>query len=419
MNKNPLLFLLIIIILSSCKKDDNSSDNVIPPPINNNPTAIYTVLPDSGDIYTQFMFDASLSHDVEDALDLLSVRWDFDNDGAWDTQWSYAKTSSHTYSDTGYYSPMLQVRDSDGGLDSTTKQVHLHDNLKTKFEILKEYLIENDMDVDNVISGWITTAENVATKDPDEWFIIDIRSQADFDAGHIEGAVSSTLGSILETAQAATKPILVACYTGQTSGHAVIALRLSGYSDAKVLKWGMAAWNSALTAPWENNIGDAAIGHSSWITPPGNITPLAEFTPPTIETNSEDGASILAERVAAMLEGGFKGVSNADVLATPNNYFISNHWTQADVEHYGHIIGAYRVQPFTLTAGNDKNLDASRTIVIYCWIGHTSSMLTAYLTVLGYDARNLNYGVNSMIYSNLESHKWTNPPTDYPLVPSK
>ncbi|MEN8224393.1 MAG: rhodanese-like domain-containing protein [Bacteroidota bacterium] len=289
----------------------------------------------------------------------------------------------------------------------------------TTYDLLTEYLISNNMDADEVIADWITTAENVATKGTDAWHIIDLRAADTYDAGHIEGAVNATLGGILAAAEGATKPILVVCYTGQTAGHAVMALRLSGYADAKVLKWGMAGWNSTTAAKWVDNTGDAAIGHANWIVPPIDITPDAEFALPVLTSESEDGATILAERVAALLEGGFMGVANADVLATPANYFINNYWALTDVEHYGHIMGAYRINPFTLEAGNDLNLDASKTVVTYCWTGQTSSMMTAYLVVLGYDAKSLKFGANGMIYSNLESHKYTVPTVDYPLVPTK
>lgn len=287
----------------------------------------------------------------------------------------------------------------------------------TSYDIMTDYMVSHDMDVDVVIADWITTAENVSTKGTDAWHIIDIRGEADYNDGHIEGAVNSTLGGILTAAEGAgEKPILVACYTGQGAGHAVIALRLSGYADAKVLKWGMAGWCVALSGPWANSTGDAALDHVSWVAPPGNLAANAEYSAPTIESTSNDGATILAERVTAMLEGGFMGVTNADVLASPANYFINNYWALTDVEHYGHITGAYRVSPFTLAAGNDKNLDASKSVVTYCWTGQTSSMLTAYLTVLGYDAMSLKYGTNGMIYSSLESHQYIVPTIDYPIV---
>jgi len=287
------------------------------------------------------------------------------------------------------------------------------------YEVLKDYLVSNNMDVDVVVSGWITTAADVNAKGTDEYHIIDIRGQADFDAGHIEGAVNASLGTILDAAQNATKPILVVCYTGQTAGHAVAALRLSGYSDAKVLMWGMSGWRKDLANPWKNNIGDDAVGSPNWIAPPGSITPSAEFSAPTIESSFTEGADILAERVDALLANGFNSIGNEDVLTNPGNYFINNYWAVTDVEHYGHITGAYRIQPFKLADDSDKYLDPSKTVVTYCWTGQTSSMLTAYLYVIGFEAKSLLFGANGMIYSNLESHKYMEPETDYPVVPTK
>jgi rhodanese-related sulfurtransferase len=288
-----------------------------------------------------------------------------------------------------------------------------------KFDVLKDYMLANNLDVGTVIADWIILAEDVNAKTPGEYFIIDIRSQADYDAGHIEGAVNSTLGDILTTAEAATKPILVACYTGQTAGHAVIALRLSGYSNAKVLKWGMSSWRDDLAGKWEDNTGDAAIGHTNWKVPPGEITDPAEFNDPVIESSFTEGADILAERVDEMLANGFNGIGNGDVLGDPASFFINNYWALADVELYGNITGAYRLNPFTLTDKTYKNLDPSKTIVTYCWTGQTSSMLTAYLYILGYDATSLKFGANSMIYSNLLSHNWELQGNNFPVVPTK
>jgi len=284
------------------------------------------------------------------------------------------------------------------------------------YEVLKDYLISNNMDADAVISGWIVDAPTVNGKGTDAYHIIDIRGEDAFNAGHIDGAVPATLGTVLDVAQGATKPILVVCFTGQTAGHAVIALRLSGHSDAKVLKFGMAGWTSQLSAPWANNTGDVAGNYNTWVAPPGDITPTAEFASPVIETSFTEGADILAERVDELLVNGFNGVDNTVVLNDPANYFINNFWALEDVEHYGHIQGAYRVQPFKLADDNDKNLDPSKTVVTYCWTGQTSSMLTAYLWVLGFEAKSLKFGTNGMIYSTLESHKYSVPTTDYPIV---
>ncbi|MCK5775212.1 MAG: hypothetical protein KAH25_03500 [Bacteroidales bacterium] len=274
------------------------------------------------------------------------------------------------------------------------------------FEVFKNYLVDNSLDISDVLDGWITTADKVHDT-PDNFYVIDIRSAEDFQAGHIPGAVNSTLGNILTAAElSGGKTIIVACYTGQTAGHAVLALRLSGYASAKVLKWGMSSWNPATAGSWLNNTGDAADNNSNWTFPADPATKV-EFGDPTLETTAETGADILKERVAALLNGGMNKITNGDVLASPGDYFINNYWAEADQVHYGHIAGAYRIQPLTLAGGEYKFLDQSSTIVSYCWTGQTSSMLTAYLKVLGYDVKSLLFGTNGMIHSTLETHKFT------------
>ncbi len=281
-----------------------------------------------------------------------------------------------------------------------------------KFEVFKAYLVDNDMDIPNVLDGWITTAEAVHTNMEDgdatnDYYIIDIRSAEDFANGHIPGAVNSTLGDVLTAAElSGGKSLLVACYSGQTAGHAVLALRLSGYPTAKVLKWGMCSWNAATSGSWTGGVGDAADGNANWKFPAGPATNV-EFGDPTLETSLETGAEILVERVAALLSGGMNKITNTDVLASPGDYFINNYWDEEANTHYGHIDGAYRIQPLTLAGGEYKFLDQSSTVVSYCWTGQTSSMLSAYLKVLGYDVKSLLFGANGMIHETLESHKWS------------
>jgi rhodanese-related sulfurtransferase len=280
-----------------------------------------------------------------------------------------------------------------------------------EFQTLISHLQSENLDIDGLLNGWITTASDV-NDNLSNYYVIDIRKSDDYNSGHIPGAVNSSLGDILTTAQdAGDKTIVVACYTGQSAGHAVTALRLSGYKDAKVLKWGMSGWNSTLSAPWESNTGNAA-SDGGWVDSPGSIVEATEeYDDPDI-TETGTGAEILEARVNALLSNGFNGVVNADVLGDPGAYFVNNYWASEDVEHYGNITGAYRIKPLTLSGGEYKKLDPESTVVTYCWTGQTSSMLTAYLHVLGYDAVSLKFGANGMVYDNLESHKWSTPSTD-------
>lgn len=284
-----------------------------------------------------------------------------------------------------------------------------------EFQALATYLVENDMDLSDILTSWIVTASTV-NANLNDYYVIDIRQSTDYDAGHIPGAVNSSLGDILTTATNATgKTIVVACYTGQTAGHAVVALRLSGYSDAQVLMWGMSGWNSSLSASWENSVADAGVADANWIDAPGAIAENMEYDDVDLSVTATTPAEILEERVTTLLTGGFRGINGTDVLSNPGAYFVNNYWAATDVTTYGNIAGASRINPLTLEGEDYIYMDGSKTVVTYCWTGQTSSMITAYLTVLGYDAKSLKFGVNSLIHSELTGHKWATPTTDYTL----
>ena len=87
------------------------------------PEASFAVDPSSGDTTTVFNLDASGCHDNEDAVGALEVRWDWEDDGAYDTGWSTTKTITHTYTVADNYTIRLEVRDTDGMADTATGQV--------------------------------------------------------------------------------------------------------------------------------------------------------------------------------------------------------------------------------------------------------------------------------------------------------
>ncbi len=289
------------------------------------------------------------------------------------------------------------------------------------YEDLTEYLVANNMDLPAVLDAWIVappTSVDDVTAFLGNYYIMDIRAADDFEAGHIEGATNSTLGTIVADAAASNKTILVVCYTGQTASHATVALRLSGYPTAKVLKWGMSGWRADLAGKWLANSGNdngvIGIGHTNWVTT--STATLETFNAPEWNTSASTPAEMLTERITLMTTEGFQGVPSADVLATPTDFYINNYWAQADVDHYGHINSAYRILPLSIANNEFKYYDPSKTVVTYCWTGQTSSMVTAYLNVLGYNAKSLKFGTNSMIYSALESHKFVQPSVDLPVV---
>jgi len=288
----------------------------------------------------------------------------------------------------------------------------------SSYKTMTTYMVDNDLDLPKILDGWIVGPPALADVQTfiGTYDIIDIRGASDFTKGHIEGAVNSPLADILTAAANTTKPILVVCYTGQSAAHGVVALKLSGY-QAKVLKWGMSGWRADLATPWQGNSGPVngvtAIGHASWVTTA--TAPVTTYGDPEL-TLSGDGAAMLKTRISYMLTNGFKGVANVDVLNATANYQINNFWDQVDVDHYRHITEAVRVKPLSIANGEMKNMNPKKALVTYCWTGQTSSMVTAYLNIIGYDAVSLKFGTNGMIYTDLQSHKFVTPTVDLPVV---
>ncbi len=283
--------------------------------------------------------------------------------------------------------------------------------------ILKNYMVANQLDISDILTspdGVKFVAPPPADADLStflsKYYIIDIRSSADFAGGHISGAKNVAFGNILtEAVNAGAKPMLVVCYTGQTACYATALLRLYGYNNTQALKWGMSGWNGSKAGPWNNNIGNTANGHANWSYT--NAPTNEVFTSPVFSSFLTDGSAILKQRIEQVVADGFKTASGADVLASPNNYFINNYFSEADYSSFGHIDGAYRIFPLVLADNSylGLNPDSGAKVVTYCYTGQTSAVLTACLRVLGYDAYSLTFGMNGMYNNNSAwtSNKWS------------
>jgi rhodanese-related sulfurtransferase len=275
------------------------------------------------------------------------------------------------------------------------------------FSDLKSYVMAEGLDLTDVlINGWVKPASAVVdTSDftiPD-WYVMDIRSSSDFAAGHIKGAVNVALKDVLVKAPEANgKKILVVCKTGQTAGQAVMALRLSGYSDAAVLKFGMAGWNPQFEAPWTNNIGNMADDFpAEWNN--NASASLESFSNPDWETTATEGKEILQERIQQMLDNGFPNVNSTDVFGNQENYQIFNFWTATDYTTFGHFSTAQQLKPISFANDVSKAIDPETTTLVYCFTGQTSSMIVAWLNVMGYDAKSILFGVNKLKYNELKA----------------
>lgn len=319
--------------------------------------------------------------------------------------------------------PTLLLTSCDRGDDPSSDIV-----VTAKFTLMKDYMIQNNLDINQILTN--TSGEKFVAPPPatlaevdaflSSYYIMDIRSNADFLTAHVNGAKNIAFSNILTEAANATKPILVVCYTGQTACYATGLLRMYGYSHAKALKWGMSGWNSNTASSWNNNISNIAQNHTNWSynAAPSNVV----YNDPTITSQSSDGQAILKERVEAIVALGFQGVNGSDVLSSPNNYFINNFFSETDYLGFGHVANAYRInENLSLSNNGYLNIDpeANAKVVTYCYTGQTSAVLTACLRVLGYDAYSLKFGMNGMFNNNpaWTSNKWSaSVSKDYPTL---
>jgi uncharacterized protein (TIGR02145 family) len=69
----------------------------------------------------------------------LEVRWDWNGDGIWDTDYSKTKTNTHLYTSPGSYSVILEVKDESGLADTETKTVNVADGTFTDSRDEHEY----------------------------------------------------------------------------------------------------------------------------------------------------------------------------------------------------------------------------------------------------------------------------------------
>jgi len=286
---------------------------------------------------------------------------------------------------------------------------------------LKTYMVTNTLDLPDLAKSWIVDPKSTKMGGPIDsitstmpgYNVFDIRPAADFAAGHIKNAVNVALKDVVTTAANYTdKPICVVCLTGQTAGQAVMALRLSGFPNAVVLKWGMAGWNSTFKAPWVSNSGqevtangNIAVGHANWVTSAAPANGI--FTEPVWTSTATDGAAILKERVQAVLNAGFSTQAASDVLANPSNFQIMNYWSSADYLALGHFSGAFDIPVISFAGDMVKAIDPTKQALVYCYTGQTSSIASFWLNVLGYNTKSIGFGANKLVYDPLKTAKKT------------
>jgi uncharacterized protein (TIGR02145 family) len=114
--KNIYLGVLFIIALFGWSCQTNT------PPI-----ADFSFEPKYGNPDSVYRFNADQSFDQEDSLTGLRFRWDWQNDGIWDTDFLSNPTVNHQFLVGGLHTVTLEVEDKDGSARSISKDIEIAD----------------------------------------------------------------------------------------------------------------------------------------------------------------------------------------------------------------------------------------------------------------------------------------------------
>ncbi len=242
-------------------------------------------------------------------------------------------------------------------------------------------------------------------------YIMDIRGAADFATGHIEGAVNVAYADIITHIKAKDltpfSKVALVCYSGQSASYAASILRLLGYEKVFAMKFGMASWNETFAGSWNSNIGNNFATQFTATATAKN--PAGDM--PKLSTGKTTGAEILEARANTLIAEGYTpaSVTSANLFAALSNYYIVNYWPADQYAAPGHVPGAvqYTPQADIKLSASLKTIPTDKMVAVYCYTGQTSSFLTAYLRLLGYDAKSVGFGTNGMIYDIMGEYNMT------------
>lgn len=240
--------------------------------------------------------------------------------------------------------------------------------------------------------------------------VVDLRTPKQFSEGHIKSAVNKKFEELPPYFETGIKPfefdkIILVSDDGQISSYATCLLRLMGYGNVYSMRWGMSAWNNryaqegwlkGVSGKYEENLENTV----------NEKPPLLAM--PELKTGLLTGSEIGTARFRKLF-----GESTSNILITadevfsnPKKYYIIN-LERKDKYDDGHIPGSVRYKPEGTLGFTDEmaSIPTDKPIVVYCGTGHNSGFATAYLRLIGYDARTLKYGNNGFMHDKMTKQR--------------
>lgn len=243
------------------------------------------------------------------------------------------------------------------------------------------------------------TAEEVNDKLDKNTYVLDLRMKKDYDKAHIDGAIHMPVEGLHFHFFEAIKPfkydqIILCCYSGQSASYTTSILRMLGFDNVYALKWGMASWNDMFAKKWNSKVKQNL--NIKQDQEEVNLTELSEF--PVLETKTIYREEIAKIRGRSLLNIGFKSarIESNKLFKRKDNQIVIAYCSKEEYEK-SHITGAIH---FPIKESLKRNallnyLPADKEIIIYSPHGFESAYATAYLRMLGYNAKTVLYGMNS------------------------
>ena len=228
--------------------------------------------------------------------------------------------------------------------------------------------------------------------------ILSVRRTEDYNgAGHIPHAINAYWRDILKEENLArldpAKTQIIYCYYGHGSMITYTLLGLLGHKPLN-LDFGMMDWNvdALVKEPWDQK-ADYEVETAA-------NKPAAVYPLPVITSQQQDARGIIKELASKYLAGGSPVIESTEVKAILDDwdhkkadYQILSVRSKKDYER-GHVPHAINI-PWTRISEieNLKTLDPARTIIVYSDNGQTGQIATTILSLLGYKAVNMMFGM--------------------------
>ncbi len=287
--------------------------------------------------------------------------------------------------------------------------------------------------------------------------ILDIRDPGDFVLGHIPGAINIAPQKVIDFLDTTKilnfEKVVVVSKSGQKAAYVTSLLRIIGYNNVYSLDYGMGYWNQIFADVWISSKSSSKYVDSYYLlrVPPKEPSYLSYSTPSvTFEDESKPFIKKLKDRVNQLITDydknsvitieEFDNMLNTsttrfgygknrfiicyDHTFNPNNINISENALlfyahkvepkpvfeddSVTIKYYDtryRILRPPEVHAFNGQApehdfSSDKllfTIPHYKEIIIYSFNGQRSAYITAYLNLLGYNAKFVEFGAHSML----------------------